>query len=394
MLVQLCLHFLIKLGMITQPDIASLQPSIILTMNRSFISCLLKAAIHRESDGEVNMRYGRGDNGSRMYDWIIMLNKWIFTIQIKPVYDPADYVYFNCVYHGDKILRVAINSQAFNDTFTYEDLGAKVSDYFEFPFVFMSLMSSRLILGMNQVSCYDEFSLDMDMNKKNGKGPVCAIYVAEVITKSSRRYVNPMSEFVYEDPVILADTINDIRVVCKRTAKTYAVLKRMVACYPDTDAGRQNSEALLSMEISISDCARYTAVNKIERSQSYNFKLTSEFPLEIRFPIIIQDKEVLIKMVSDIRRAIFNQLSMAVISKHSMFGRCNGTLPELIKIDLKFNEHVNAFTGLDKGKVSNQLCTLISAINSTLLVRHHRYHLVHASSGILIYERSIDINKD
>ena len=393
MLVQLCLHFLIELGMITQPGIASLQPSIILTMTRSFISCLLKAAIHRESDGEVNMRYGSGDNGSRMYDWMLMLNKWMFTIQIQPVYDVSDYVYFNCVYHGDKILRVAINSHAFNDTFTYDDLGAEVSSYFEFSFVFMSLMSSRLILGMNQVSCYDEFSLDMDMNKKNGKGPVCAIYVAEVITKSLKRYVNPMREFVYEDPVILADTINDIRVVCKRTAKTYAVLKRMGACYPDTAAGRHNSEALLSMEISISDCARYTVVNKIERSQSFNFKLTSEFPLEIRFPIIIQDKKVLTKMLYDIRRAIFNQLSMAVISKHSMFGRCNGTLPELIKIDLKFNEHVSAFTGLDNGKVSNQLCTLISAINSTLLVRHHRYHLVHASSGILIYERSIDIRQ-
>ena len=235
--------------------------------------------------------------------------------------------------HGDKILHVAINSQAFNDTFTYDDLGAEVSKYIKFPFVFMSLMSSRLILGMNQVSCYDEFRLDIDMNKKNGKGRVCAIYVAEVITKTSRRYISLIKEFVFEYPVILADTINDIRVVSMRTAKTYAVLKRMGACYPDTAAGKENLDNLKLKRISISDCAIYTEVDKIKDWRSFGINLTSKFPIDIGFPTIIEDRKVLTKMISDIRQTIYKQMSMPSISKHTMFARCNRALTELIKID-------------------------------------------------------------
>ena len=350
MLVQLCLHFLIELGMITQPGIASLQPSIILTMTRSFISCLLKAAIHRESDGEVNMRYGRGDNGSRMYDWIIMLNKWMLSISIlEPLEICLNLITFNFVYHGDKVIRIPIESYKLVKYLTFYDLAKLVSRHIDFPFLFMSVTKIDTIWDRGNGSCYSIVTNEIQENEKLGKKDVCSFYLAEYVGADShylqvnRGYVMPSKLGILATIYIFVDKVNDIRVICKNTVGVQSILNRVAYCYPDTDAGAQNSAAIMSIAFKLPFSHRFIDLEKLIVSNRHISK-TSNTPVDLLPVTASQESVIQTNHIVDVINRIAYQTKSKRLSFNPHFILNKKRLPEIIRIHVPLNSIVSMST--------------------------------------------------
>ena len=241
---------------------------------------------------------------------------------LEPLEICLNLITFNFVYHGDKVIRIPIESYKLVKYLTFYGLAKLVLRHIDFPFLFMSLSKIDTIWDTGNGSCYSIVTNEIQENEKLGKKDVCGFYIAEYVG-ANRGYVVPLLHGSLTSFYIFANKINDIRVVCMKAVGLLAILNKVASCYPDTYQGRLNSAAVQSIVLRDPFYQRFNVLEMLIKFSATRISKTAETPVDLLIISVSQNP----KHTIDIMKGIMYQFKRKQLSINPLIYSQQETTP-------------------------------------------------------------------